>query len=78
MSLTHLGASQFNTASTFAGSISIPSWDMMNPKNVVFSTENSHFSAFAYSPASFNLARTFLTCSRCSDLFLEYIRMSSI
>jgi hypothetical protein len=65
------------TASTLDWAIEMPEGETMKPRNSVVSTENSHFSALAYSQCFQRQERTSRTLSLCSSGFLEKISMSS-
>ena len=62
-SSTLVGLGRLVMASTLAGSTSIPSCEMMWPRNLMVSTEKTHFS-LSVTPASCILSNT--DCSRPS------------
>nr|GFB35835.1 hypothetical protein [Tanacetum cinerariifolium] len=73
-----VGLGHLVIASTFAGSIVIPSAETMWPRNATLLNQNSHLENLAYNFSCHKVCRTVRRWSSCSSLDFEKTRMSSM
>jgi hypothetical protein len=69
-----VGIGMFIKASTFLGSVTFPSLDIMKPRIVLENTMNAHLFGLRLIPNYLHLKKHFLSFSRCIDKSLKTIK----